>query len=124
MTTAVMVISPQNSLRASVEQLIEQGHYIVCSGVDNLGGFRHALNAAETTPNVIIVDYWLSRSQTIDFIQGLKNQGFAVILMGTSFLGKDVATQEKVEFIEKPFTQNELLKAITRVNNRNTAKPR
>jgi DNA-binding NtrC family response regulator len=123
-TTAVMVISPQNSLRTSVEQLIEQGHCIVCPGVDNLGGFRHALNAAETTPNVIVVDYWLSRSQTIDFIRGLKNQGFAVILMGTSFLGRDVATQEKVEFIEKPFAQNELLKAITRVNKRNTARLR
>jgi DNA-binding NtrC family response regulator len=123
-TTAVMVISPQNSLRASVEQLIQQGHHIVCPGVDNLGGFRHALNAAETTPNVIIVDYWLSRSQTIDFIRGLKNQGFAVILMGTSFLGKDVATQEKAEFIEKPFTQNELLNAITRVNKRTPTKPR
>lgn len=122
MTTAVMVISPQKSLRASVEQLIEKGNYIVCPGVDNLGGFRHALNATETTPNVIIVDYWLSRSQTIDFIQSLKNQGFAVILMGTNFLGKDVATQERVEFIEKPFTQDDLLKAITRANKRTTTK--
>ncbi len=109
---AVMVISPQTSLRRTVEMLIEQGGHTVCPGVDNLGGIRHALNASETTPNVIMIDYWLSRSLTIDLINGLKRQGFAVILMGTTFLGGDVAATERVGFIEKPFTKNELLKAI------------
>jgi DNA-binding NtrC family response regulator len=107
-----MVVSPQNSLRNSVETLIKLGGHIVCPGTDNLGGFRHALSAAETPPNVIIVDYWLSRSLTIDFLKSLKRQGFAVILMGTHFLGKDVAASEKVGFIEKPFTKDQLLQII------------
>jgi DNA-binding NtrC family response regulator len=111
-----MVISPQESLRRSIEMLITQAGYVVCPGIDNLGGFRHALNAAETPPTVILVDYWLSRAQTIDFLKNLKRQRFAVILMGTHFLGKDIATVEGIGFLEKPFTQTELAKAITSTN--------
>ena len=107
-----MVISPQKSLRHSIERLIEQGGHTVCSGVDNLGGFHHALNASETSPTVIIVDFWLSRALTIDFIRSLKRQGFTVVLMGTSFLGRDVATAEQIKFIEKPFTFMELMRTI------------
>ena len=95
-----------------MELLIEQGGHTVCSGVDNLGGFQHALNASETPPNVIIVDYWLGRALTIEFIQSLKRQGFAVVLMGSSFLGSDVAIAEQVGFIEKPFTFTELMRVI------------
>jgi DNA-binding NtrC family response regulator len=95
-----------------MELLIKQGSHTVCSGVDNLGGFQHAVNASETPPTVIIVDYWLSRALTIEFIQSLKRQGFGVVLMGSSFLGRDVATAEQITFIEKPFTFNELMRAI------------
>jgi DNA-binding NtrC family response regulator len=109
---AVMVISPQKTLRHSIEKLVEQAGFIICPGVDNLAGFHHALNAAETPPTVILVDYWLSRSLTIDFLQSLKRQQFAVILMGTHFLGKDVAAAERVGFIEKPFTKTDLTQAI------------
>ncbi len=112
MAKTVMVISPQNSLRQSIEALIEQGGHVVCQGVNNLAGFQHALNASEITPNVIMVDYWLSRAITVDFLNSLKRQGFAIILMGTTFLGRDVAATEQVGFIEKPFTKNELLKVI------------
>ena len=95
-----------------MELLIEQGGHTVCSGVDNLGGFQHAVNASEIPPTVIIIDYWLGRALTIEFIQSLKRQGFAVVLMGSSFLGRDVATAEQVVFIEKPFTFKELMRAI------------
>ena len=109
-----MVISPQNSLRRSMEILIEQGGHTICPGVDNLGGFQHALDASEVTPNIVLVDYWLSRSLTIEFINSLKRQGFAVILMGTMFLGQDIAASEHIGFIEKPFTRTELMKVIAK----------
>jgi len=109
---AVMVISPQNTLRRSVEALIERGGHTLCPGVDSLGGFNHALNASETPPNVILVDYWLSRSLTVDFLNSLKRQGFAIILMGTAFVGKELARSQQIGFIEKPFTKNTLMKAI------------
>lgn len=110
-----MVITSQGSLRRSIEMLITQAGFIVCPGVDHLGSFHHALDAAETPPNVLLVDYWLSRAQTIDFIKSLKRQGFAVILMGTHFLGKDVASAEGIGFLEKPFTKNDLARAITSI---------
>jgi DNA-binding NtrC family response regulator len=113
MAKAVMVISPQKSLRYSIETLLAQGGNIVCPGIDDLGGFRHALNASDTVPNVILLDYWLSRSQTQSFVKGLKQQGFVVIIMGTMFLGRDIAAAEGVGFIEKPFSKNELLKAVS-----------
>ena len=109
-----MVISPQISLRFAIEALIEQTGHTLCRGVDNLGGFRHALNASETPPEVIIVDYWLSRSLTTEFLKSLKQQEFAVILMGTHFLGKDLADAEGVGFIEKPFRKTDLLQAIAK----------
>ena len=107
-----MVITPQNSLRRSIEALLEQGGYTVCPGVDNLKGFQHALNASETIPNVIMVDFWLSRSITIDFLNSLKRQGFAIILMGTTFLGADIADSVKVGFIEKPFTSDTIMESL------------
>ncbi|MHA2313844.1 MAG: hypothetical protein ACXACF_00930 [Candidatus Hermodarchaeia archaeon] len=115
MTTAIMVVSPQESLRASLELILQQNGYTVCPGVRETGAFRHALDASETPPNVILFDYWLSRSLSIDFIRGLKRQGFAVILMGTHILGKDVAALEQIFFLEKPFTQIELHRAIQAV---------
>ncbi|MFX1300200.1 MAG: hypothetical protein ACFFAL_10025 [Promethearchaeota archaeon] len=115
MTTAIMVISPHDSLRASLESLLHQNGYTVCPGIHETGAFRHALNASGTPPNVILFDYWLSRSLSIDFIRSLKRQGFGVILMGTHFLGKDVAALEQVFFLEKPFTQIELHDAIKAV---------
>jgi DNA-binding NtrC family response regulator len=96
-----------------MELLIKQGGHTVCSGVDNIGGFQHAVNASEIPPTVIIVDYWLSRALTIDFVNSLKRQGFTVVLMGSSFLGRDLATAEQIQFLEKPFTFNELMRAIT-----------
>jgi len=107
-----MIITPHESLSRSIAKLITQAGFDVCPSVDNLGGFRHALNAAETPPNVLLVDYWLSRAQTIDFIKSLKRQRFVVILMGTHFLGKDVAAAEGIGFLEKPFTKSDLVKAI------------
>lgn len=115
MTTAIMVISPQDTLRTSLESILQQNGYTVCPGVRETGSFRHVLDASETPPNVILFDYWLSRSLTIDFIRSLKRQGFAVILMGTHFLGKDVAALEQVSFLEKPFTQLELHNTIKAV---------
>lgn len=113
MAKAVMVISPQNSLRYSIETLLAQGGHTICPGIDDLGGFRHALNASEAVPNVILLDYWLSRAQTRSFVRTLKQQGFAVILMGTTFLGRNVAAAEGIGFIEKPFTKSELLKTVS-----------
>ncbi|MDO8123210.1 MAG: hypothetical protein Q6364_02375 [Candidatus Hermodarchaeota archaeon] len=115
MTTAIMVISPDDSLRASLESILHQNGFTVCLGVRETGAFRHALDASETSPNVILFDYWLSRSLSIDFITSLKRQGFGVILMGTHLLGKDVAALEQVFFLEKPFTQIELRDAIKAV---------
>ncbi len=110
-----MVISPDDSLRASLESILHQNGFTVCLGVRETGAFRHALDASETSPNVILFDYWLSRSLSIDFITSLKRQGFGVILMGTHLLGKDVAALEQVFFLEKPFTQIELRDAIKAV---------
>ncbi|MFX1509541.1 MAG: hypothetical protein ACFFBR_04450 [Promethearchaeota archaeon] len=116
MSETVMVISAQNSLRYSIETLLAQGGHTVCPGIDNLGGFRHALNASENIPTLILLDYWLGRSETRSFVKSLKQQGFAVILMGNTFLGRNVAATEGVGFLEKPFTKKELLKAVSQAS--------
>jgi DNA-binding NtrC family response regulator len=112
MTTAVMVLSPHKSLRFALEQLLSNEGLLVCPGVSRLEAFRHALNACEHSPTVILVDYWLGYAETIEFIQQLKRQGFAVILMGTKFLGQSIAVQEEIPFLEKPFTRQDLLRVI------------
>ncbi len=112
LVNSIMVISPLDTFRATQELLLQRNGYAVCPGIRHIEGFRHALNACKSPPNVILLDYWLSRPVTIDFIRSLKKQQFAVILMGTQFLGKDVARSENIGFIEKPFTQLELQKVI------------
>jgi DNA-binding NtrC family response regulator len=112
MPKAIMVITPLNTLRSSLESLLQQTGYVICPGIRTISAFRHALDASETPPNVILLDYWLGRSMTSDFIYNLKKQGFTVILMGTKFLGKDVAESTHVQFLEKPFNQIQLVKAI------------
>ncbi len=112
MPTAVMVITPLDTLRSSLESLLQQSGYDVCPGIKTIDAFRHALDASETPPKVILFDYWLGSSMTSDFISSLKKQGLAIILMGTKFLGKDVAESTGTQFLEKPFTQIQLLKAI------------
>jgi DNA-binding NtrC family response regulator len=112
MTTAVMVLSPQDSLRFTIEKLLTNAGLHVCPGVSRLGAFRHALNACETSPDLILLDYWLGYAETIEFIQQLKRQGFMVILMGTKFLGRTLAAKEGIAFLAKPFTRQDLLQAI------------
>ena len=112
MTTAVMVLSPQDSLRLSIEKLLAHAGLHVCPGVSRLGAFRHALDACETSPNLILLDYWLGYAETTEFIQQLKRQGFTVILMGTKFLGRTLAAQEGIAFLAKPFTRQDLMKVI------------
>ncbi|MFX1492327.1 MAG: hypothetical protein ACFFBU_08700 [Promethearchaeota archaeon] len=112
MAKAVMVITPLDTLRSSVESLLQQSGYVVCPGIHTIDAFRHALDASETPPNVVIFDYWLGSSMTSDFINRLKKQGFAIILMGTKFLGRDIAESTGIQFLEKPFTQIQLIKAI------------
>ncbi len=116
MMKGVMVVSPLASFRRALEVLIQDGGYTVCAGVGSLSAFRRALDACQVSPNIILLDFWLSRSVTIDFIKGLKQQGFKVILMGTHFLAPDIAVAESLDFLEKPFTQKELLKVIQRLN--------
>ena len=112
MVKAVMVVTPQNSFRFALEQLLQNRGYVVCPGATKLEAFRHALNASETPPNVILLDFWLSHAETTNFIKELKRQGFTIILMGTRFQGQEIATQEGILFLEKPFTQHELATAI------------
>lgn len=112
---AIMVISPLDTFRMAQELLLQRNGFAVCAGIRNIEGFRHALNACKNPPNVILLDYWLSGPVTIEFIRSLKKQRFAVILMGTQFLGKDIAMSENIGFIEKPFTQLELQKVIQKV---------
>ncbi|MDO8056822.1 MAG: hypothetical protein Q6361_08170 [Candidatus Hermodarchaeota archaeon] len=112
MTTAVMVLSPQDSLRFALEQLLSSQGFLVCPGVSRLSAFRHALNACATSPNVILLDYWLGFAETSAFIQQLKRQGVTVILMATKFLGQTLAAQEGIALLEKPFTRQDLLKVI------------
>ena len=112
MTTTVMVLSPQDSLRFALEQLLSSEGFQVCPGVSKLSAFRHALNACGASPDVILLDYWLGFAETSAFIQQLKRQGFTVILMGTKFLGQNLAAQEKIALLEKPFTRQALLKVI------------
>jgi DNA-binding NtrC family response regulator len=112
MPTAVMVVSPQASFRIALEQLLSNEGLVVCSGVSNLSAFRHALNASEAHPNVILLDFWLEYAETQEFVTQLKQQGFSVVLMGTKFLGKTLAVQEGIGFLEKPFTRHDLLNAL------------
>ena len=107
-----MVLSPKDTLRFALEQLLSNVGFIVCPGASKLGAFRHALNACVNTPNVILLDYWLGYAETTQFIQQLKRQEFIVILMGTKLLGRTLAAKEGIAFLEKPFTRQDLLKAI------------
>lgn len=116
MAETVMVISPFDTFRTTLEALIQHAGHAICPGIRSLEGFRHALNACKTPPTVILLDFWLSQPVTLSFIQGLKQQGFTVILMGTNFFGRDVAAIERISFLEKPFTSQEVLKIINTVN--------
>ena len=112
MTTAVMVLAPQESLRFALEQLLSSEGFIVCPGVSRLSAFRHAMNACKTSPDVILMDYWLGFAETSAFIQQLKRQGVTVILMGTKFLGQTLAAQEGIALLEKPFSRRDLLRVL------------
>ncbi|MFW9831235.1 MAG: hypothetical protein ACFFD8_05625 [Candidatus Thorarchaeota archaeon] len=112
MAKVIMIISPLKSFRETLETLIQQGGYAICPGIKDLGSFRHALNTSESSPNIILLDFWLSRSVMINFIRSLKQQGFTVILMGNLFFGRALATTEEIGFLEKPFTSQELYEAI------------
>jgi len=107
-----MVLSTQDSFRFALEQLLINVGLTVCPGASRLEAFRHALNACETSPDLILLDYWLGFAETAKFIQQLKRQGFSVILMGTKFFGQTLALQEAIPFLEKPFTRRDLLRVI------------
>ncbi|MFX0169689.1 MAG: hypothetical protein ACFE89_10090 [Candidatus Hodarchaeota archaeon] len=112
MTTAVMVVSPQASFRFALEQMLIEGGYIVCQGLAKLEAFRHALNACETPPKIILLDFWMGHAETTGFIKSLKQEGFTIVLMGTKFRGREIAAHEGIRFLEKPFTRLDLLRAL------------
>jgi DNA-binding NtrC family response regulator len=112
MKKTIMIITPRNHQRMALEGLLRNAGFKLAPGVGKLDELRHALDANETHPNVIMVDFWLSKGATIDLIQRLKAQGFAVILMGNQGLGQQIAKSQRILFLAKPFSTSDMVKAI------------
>lgn len=112
MAKTIMIISPHTQQRNALERLLQGAGYEVAPGVSKLNALRHALDASETRPEIILVDYWLSQANTLELIRRLKGQGFSVILMGNKALCQEVAESLKIPLIPKPFTTSELLQSI------------
>lgn len=113
MSSVVMIITPKDPLRRALEKLLQRGGFSFVVSAKGLDEIQHVINASNSQPDVILLDYWLPRYKTMRLVNSFKKQGYEVILLGNASVGQDIASSLEIPFLCKPFTKTELFTTIT-----------
>jgi CheY-like chemotaxis protein len=112
----ILIIEDNHEIRENTAELLELNNYEVITAVNGTEGFTLAEKAM---PDLILCDLLMPKSGGLTFLKLSRNhfdiRAIPTILFSAGSIGQRSQNQimiEETNFLHKPFTEGQLLKAI------------